>query len=104
MEEIHFRNWERGDIGGKFRVPAPPSARSMGRAKNTRSASRDSSLPPQTALNSLNYTARKQERDRIYHDNVLLFKRLREKKGSPTPSVAKLETIHTSPKKLRYKS
>ena len=98
MEEIHFRNWEKGDIGRKLRVPAPPSARSM------RSASQANSLPPQTALSSLNYTARKQERDRIYHDNVLLFKRLREKKGSPTPSVANLETINTSPKKLRYKS
>lgn len=71
MEEIHFRNWEKGHIGGEIGVPAPKYMKSKklhGQAVNAQGSSQSPS--------SLNYSVRKTENERINTENIKLFRKL----------------------------
>ena len=72
MEEIHFRNWDKGHIGGELHVPAPRSVRSNKKPTSPSAYNHNNS----TVVSSLNYTVRKLENDRIHSENLKLFQKL----------------------------
>ena len=76
MEQIHFRPWENGTIGGEMKVPYPLGGKP---------AKKEIRTPTQYHLlhkGSLNFTSRKAENDRINFENVKLFQKLVQAQGS----------------------